>query len=145
MYVHRSNLKFNEQWIRTLDLWRLISQLVSRNEIKLTVTAFFDLMSLPNNHCDSPWSSAPVGVYTDTDQRHFVHNEQLRVVNLVQIKNMLDKNVIWLCSLFLWIGMTAKSNVFTISCFMHFFFFTNSVLTHGLFSSSSFKQINLLT
>lgn len=65
----------------------------------LTVTAFSDLTSLLNNHRDSPRSVAPVGVYTDTDQRHLVCNEQLRVVILYNLKKGSIKKF-WLCSLF---------------------------------------------
>lgn len=113
----------------------------------LTVTAFSDLTSLLNNHCDSPRSVAPVGVYTETDQRHLVRNEQLRVFNFVQLKKKGSIKKFWLYSLFFFCMNVndRQEQCSRIYNLLFYTFFNNSDLLYDLFWSSSFEQINLLT
>lgn len=113
----------------------------------LTVTAFSDLTSLLNNHCNSPRSVAPVGVYTDTDQWHLVRNEQLRVVNFVQLKKRLHKKSsdCVLCFFYCMNVNDRQEQWSRIYNLLFYTFFNNYDLLYDLFWSSSFEQINLLT
>lgn len=111
----------------------------------LTVTAFSDLTSLLNNHRDSPRSVAPVGVYTDTDQRHLVCNEQLRVVILYNLKKgSIKKLIVFFVFLLYECKWQARAMVAYLQLIVLYIFFNNSVLIYDLFWSSSFEQINLL-